>query len=211
MSIYGSNSFVIEGENGKELYEKILNSVRKCVEYNTEYVLGEVNGKVYTIRKNKEMYYVYDEYIICVSEKDNPLPIAYSSFSVEQFKYENDVLTMGEEWCNSVGAFATYFKDAQMHKAPGFYYHSSSEADMPGCTNDVNGKYFKKQCVICDGNYSVGDDTIPSNYYDLSLEEQIAICKSLPEDEIFYGVTRIVNLNEIWSDEKSAKNSKKSR
>ena len=32
MSIYGSNSFVIEGENGKELYEKILNSVRKCVE-----------------------------------------------------------------------------------------------------------------------------------------------------------------------------------
>ena len=56
MSNFGSNSFVIENANNVEIYEKIMSSFNLCIEFDTRYEIGRVNGKVYTIEKNEYEY-----------------------------------------------------------------------------------------------------------------------------------------------------------
>ena len=62
MSVSGINSYVIEGDAHKKLYDKIREAMNKCQKLDTEYDLGEYMGKRYAIRK--EM----------AKEKDNNLP-----------------------------------------------------------------------------------------------------------------------------------------
>ena len=49
MRTFGHNSFVMSGVNGSNLYEKIMNSVENCVEFNTRYKIDKVSGNTYTI------------------------------------------------------------------------------------------------------------------------------------------------------------------
>lgn len=71
MSVCGGNSYVIEGSKGKEIYNIIMSSIDKCVEFNDEYVenikrifdndyipveyieyeIGTYKGKKYSISK----------------------------------------------------------------------------------------------------------------------------------------------------------------
>ena len=37
MSVYGGDMYIIEGSKGKEIYNMILKSVEKCVEFNDDY------------------------------------------------------------------------------------------------------------------------------------------------------------------------------
>lgn len=73
MSNYGSNTFVIEGANGTEICNKIMKTFDICVELDTRYKIGEVNGKVYTIEKSKTEYAYPDgmEYVFSVWDKDD--------------------------------------------------------------------------------------------------------------------------------------------
>ena len=68
MSNYGSNSFVIEGAVGIEMYKKISKAFDICVdEVHTPYEIGRLNGKVYTIEMSKSKYSIDDrEYIFSV-------------------------------------------------------------------------------------------------------------------------------------------------
>ena len=55
MSNFSSNSFVIEGANSAEIYEKVMNAFDLCVEVDTEYEIGKVNGKVYKIDRKSTL------------------------------------------------------------------------------------------------------------------------------------------------------------
>ena len=77
---------------------------------------------------------------------------------------------------------------------------SSCECDIVGVTNDKEGKYFPKCCLIIDGECRVGDGKVPENYYDLSYDEQLSICESLEKNgvKIYYDVTRVVETDKIF-------------
>ena len=56
MSNFGSNSFVIEEAYSVEIYVKFMSSFDLCIEFDTRYEIGRVNGKVYTIEKSEYEY-----------------------------------------------------------------------------------------------------------------------------------------------------------
>ena len=80
-----------------------------------------------------------------------------------------------------------------------YFDTSDVECDKEGATNDVDGKYFKRICYF-EGDCEIGDDTIPENYYDLPVEEQLSICKSLKDKgiEIYYGVARLYDTDKFF-------------
>lgn len=149
MSNYGSNHFVIEGINGKNLYEKIMNSVEKCVEFKTRYIIDKIAGKTYTIEKEVKDDKV--EYILCVWEGDiidgSNFPIVWSWFYLNNIKFKNEYLSICENFCHGFGGIQNYILDTKLYES-GFYYISGCESDICGCTNDKFQKYFKRGCYI---------------------------------------------------------------
>ena len=67
--VSGINSYVIECEAHKKLYDKIREAMNKCQKFDKEYDLGEYMGKRYAIRK--EM----------AKDKGNDLPTIYYMYS----------------------------------------------------------------------------------------------------------------------------------
>ncbi|MBO7288148.1 MAG: hypothetical protein J6U85_07970, partial [Bacteroidales bacterium] len=119
MSNYGSNSFVIEGTNGTEICNKIMKTFDICVELDTRYKIGEVNGKVYTIEKSKTEYAYPDgmEYVFSVWDKDDDhnngfkRPLAYSWIHPTDIELKDGNLWISESWCNSDGVLRYYIRD----------------------------------------------------------------------------------------------------
>jgi hypothetical protein len=202
MSIYGSNSFVIEGANGTEICNKIMKTFDICVELDTRYKIGEVNGKVYTIEKSKTEYAYPDgmEYVFSVWDKDDnhnngfKRPLAYSWIHPLNIKLKDGNLWISESWCNSDGVLRYYIRDVKLHKQTNVYFMTSCEADIVGVTNDSEGKYFKRYCYcecICE---------MPDNYGELPLAEQVSFCEALEAkgEEVYYDVTRIIETEKFF-------------
>ena len=204
MSIFGSNSLVIEGENGVEICEKIMKTFDICVELDTRYKIGEVNGKLYTIEKLKTEYAYPDgvEYVFSVWDKDDDYnydngckrPLAYSWIHPSNIELKDGNLWISESWCNSYGVLCYYIRDVKLYKQTNVYIMTSSEGDMVGATNDVEGKYFKRYC------YYEGMCEMPDNFNELPLEEQVAFCESLEAkgEEVYYDVTRIIETEKFF-------------
>ena len=87
MSNYGSNSFVIEGAVGIEMYKKISKAFDICVdEVHTPYEIGRLNGKVYTIEMSKSKYSIDDrEYI-------------FSVYNIEDYENKHFGLSLAYSW-----------------------------------------------------------------------------------------------------------------
>ena len=100
MSNWGTNHFVVEGINGKNLYEKIMDSVDKCIEFDKRYKIDKVNGSTYTIEKTIRDNDDRVEYDIVVWEGDqidgHKYPIVWLPYflSLVQAKYTERTLTM---------------------------------------------------------------------------------------------------------------------
>ena len=202
MSNYGSNSFVIEGANGTEICNKIMKTFDICVELDTRYKIGEVNGKVYTIEKSKTEYAYPDgmEYVFSVWDKDDDhnngfkRPLAYSWIHPTDIELKDGNLWISESWCNSYGVLRYYIRDVKLHKQTNVYFETSCEADIVGVTNDSEGKYFKRYCYcecICE---------MPDNYGELPLAEQVSFCEALEAkgEEVYYDVTRIIETEKFF-------------
>ena len=204
MSNFGSNSFVIEGANGVEICEKIMKTFDICLELDTRYKIGELNGKVYTIEKLKTEYAYPDgvEYVFSVWDKDDycnnsngfKRPLAYSWIHPLNIKLKDGNLWISESWCNSDGVLRYYIRDVKLHKQTNVYFETSCEADIVGVTNDSEGKYFKRYCYcecICE---------MPDNYDELPLAEQVSFCEALEAkgEEVYYDVTRIIETEKLF-------------
>ena len=203
MSNFGSNSFVIEGANGVEICEKIMKTFDICLELDTRYKIGELNGKVYTIEKLKTEYAYPDgvEYVFSVWDKDDDCnnsngfkrPLAYSWIHPLNIKLKDGNLWISESWCNSYGVLRYYIRDVKLHKQTNVYFQTDCEADIVGVTNDSEGKYFKRYCYcecICE---------MPDNYDELPLAEQVSFCEALEAkgEEVYYDVTRIIETEKL--------------
>ena len=204
MSNYGSNTFVIEGANGTEICNKIMKTFDICLELDTRYKIGELNGKVYTIEKLKTEYAYPDgvEYVFSVWDKDDDCnnsngfkrPLAYSWIHPLNIKLKDGNLWISESWCNSYGVLRYYIRDVKLHKQTNVYFQTDCEADIVGVTNDSEGKYFKRYCYcecICE---------MPDNYDELPLAEQVSFCEALEAkgEEVYYDVTRIIETEKLF-------------
>ena len=202
MSNFGSNSFVIENANNVEIYEKIMSSFDLCIEFDTRYEIGRVNGKVYTIEKNE---YEYSEsgvqYIFTVLDSNDyddkvfHRPLAYSFIEPYMLELKDGNLHISESWCNTGGVVRYYIADVKLYETANIYFSTSCESDVMGETNDKNGKYFK----ICFGIYDEGDigdeyRIIPDNFNDLPFEEQLSIYNLVKEQGAYscYGYTKLI-------------------
>jgi hypothetical protein len=217
MSVSGINSYVIEGEAHKKLYDKIREAMNKCQKLDTEYDLGEYMGKRYAIRK--EM----------AKEKDNNLPnyilyvfegkecIAGSCFDEECIKKKKSALHFTEEWYEISGAFETFVTDSELYLEPGFYFESYNSDDMAGYTNDAEGKYFQKSVVYygvrlpelekerTEGKisekeylrrYKKEEREVMKGYDQLSPSEQLDFCMARM-DKIIFSVTEVID-SALW-------------
>ena len=217
MSIEGTNSFVIEGSKGKELPGQIMVAVERCKEFSTpvtefyedknmyvthEYEIGEFKGKRYSIFK-KLWYDRETAYFIGVYDGDKRCAI--SRFKLDQVRYEDGALHLTEEWINYEGAFHTYFADRRIWKECNFYYYEWYEGCWAGYTNDVNDKYFKRNCCIMEIRFPELKDCpnwerqselqkkfMPTDFYEWPFEKQVEFCEA-HKDIISYEVTQIVD------------------
>lgn len=207
MSNWGSNSFVIESANSTEMYEKIMKSFDLCVELDTQYEICRANGKVYTIEKSEYEYSesgIQHTFTVWDSnDYDNKVlhrPLAYSWIESCMFELKDGNLHISESWCNSGGVLRYYIADTNLHETANIYFSTSCESDIVGATNDKEGKYFKVHCCIYDGDIEAVNSVISSNYLELPLDEQIAICKSLEAQgiDICYAVVSLIETEKFF-------------
>ena len=107
----------------------------------------------------------------------------------------------------------------KLHKQTNVYFETHCEADdMVGATNDSEGKYFKKCCVLLDYDTDAMIETLAQlyaskdeldkfdnikmqkKYYELSFDEQLSICKSLEEKgvDIYYGIPKVIETEKFF-------------
>lgn len=213
MSNWGITNYVLEGENGINLYKKIMDSVEKCIEFDTKYKLGNVNGITYTIEKtydtindDRVMYCLYlwdDDY----SEKTHP--IVWSWFYLSDVKFENSSLFITEHYNCGIGAMSQYVKDVELYKDSGFYFLDSRQFNITGVTNEKEERYFKKHCfvwelkfpefkiddkpILCDTMVNVLNNEF--EYWD--FETKVKFCED-HKDYLVFEATRIID-SRTWA------------
>ena len=217
MSVSGINSYVIEGELHKKLYDKIREAMNKCQKLDKEYDLGEYNDKRYAIRKEiaKDKGNDLPNYILYVFEGKEC--IAGSCFDEECVKKTKSALYFTEEWYEISGGFETFVTDSELYLEPGFYFESYNSDDMAGYTNDAEGKYFQKSVVYygvrlpelekerAEGKisekeylrrYKKEEAEVMKGYDKLSPAEQLEFCMARM-DKIIFSVTEVID-SAMW-------------
>ena len=217
MSVSGINSYVIEGELHKKLYDKIREAMNKCQKLDKEYDLGEYNGKRYAIRKEiaKDKGNDLPNYILYVFEGKEC--IAGSCFDEECVKKTKSALYFTEEWHEISGGFETFVTDSELYLEPGFFFESYNSDDMAGYTNDAEGKYFQKSVVYygvrlpelekerTEGmisekeylrRYKKEEAEVMKGYDKLSPAEQLEFCMARM-DKIIFSVTEVID-SAMW-------------
>ena len=217
MSVSGINSYVIEGELHKKLYDKIREAMNKCQKLDKEYDLGEYNGKRYAIRKEiaKDKGNDLPNYILYVFEGKEC--IAGSCFDEECVKKTKSALYFTEEWYEISGGFETFVTDSELYMEEGFYFESYNDEDMAGYTNDAEGKHFKKSVVYygirlpelererAEGKisekeylrrYKKEEEAVMKGYDKLSPAEQFEFCLAR-RDKIIFAATEIID-SSVW-------------
>ena len=215
--VSGVNSYVIEGELNKKLYNAIREAMNKCQKFDKEYDLGEYKGKRYAIRKEmaKDKGNDLPNYILYVFEGKEC--IAGSCFDEECVKSTKSALHFTEEWYEIGGGFETYVTDSELYLKPGFYFESYNSDDMAGYTNDAEGKYFHRSVVYygvrlpelekerAEGEisekeylrrYKKEEAEIMKGYDKLSPAEQFEFCLAR-RDKVIFAATEILD-SALW-------------
>ena len=209
----GFTQFVIEGDAGVRMYEKITKAFDLCVEFDTHYEIDRVNGKVYTVKKSKDERSEGDvEYFFSVwvdAEPGDGQEFERSTILPRKVELKEGNLHIDEDWMAQGGFLRCYIADVKLHKTANIYYYvyDSCYAANEGFTNDLKGKYFSKPGYDFIGNESVLqalDNALPANYYDLSFEEQESICSELEEQGLVVGyyVTMVSDPEVFFGEDK---------
>lgn len=114
MRTFGHNSFVMSGSNGQYLYDKIIDSVTNCVEFNTRYKIDKVSGNTYTIQKSitKGERIEYNIGVWKGNSTDRySCPIGWSTFDLSDIQFENHTLSISEDFCRGCSSIEKYIID----------------------------------------------------------------------------------------------------
>lgn len=117
MNTFGHNSFVVSGSNGQYLYDKIIDSVTNCVEFNTRYKIDKVSGNTYTIQKSitKGERIEYNIGVWKGNSTDRySCPIGWSTFDLSDIQFENHTLSISEDFCRGCSSIEKYIIDKDL-------------------------------------------------------------------------------------------------
>lgn len=206
----GFNQFVIEGAKGVEMYEKISQAFDLCVEFDTYYEIGRVNGKAYTIKKSKDndgdVSYFFSVWVNVEPGGDDP-DFACSMINPEDVELKDGNLYISECWRSNEGVLRYYIADVKLHKTTNIYYYLNPSwcGANEGFSNDIEGKYFFKPGYEFVGSESILKELnslLPANFYDLSFEEQESICEELESKDVVAGYycTRPLDADVFFAD-----------
>lgn len=117
MRTFGHNSFVMSGSNSQYLYDKIIDSVTNCVEFNTRYKIDKVSGNTYTIQKSitKDERIEYNIGVWKGNSTDRySCPIGWSTFDLSDIQFENHTLSISEDFCRGCSSIEKYIIDKDL-------------------------------------------------------------------------------------------------
>lgn len=120
MRTFGHNSFVMSGSNGQYLYDKIINSVTNCVEFNTRYKIDKVSGNTYTIQKSitKDERIEYNIGVWKGNSTDHySCPIGWSTFDISDIQFEDQTLSISEDFCRGCSSIEKYIVDKNLFES----------------------------------------------------------------------------------------------
>ena len=117
MRTFGHNSFVMSGSNSQYLYDKIIDSVTNCVEFNTRYKIDKVSGNTYTIQKSitKDERIEYNIGVWKGNSTDRySCPIGWSTFDLSDIQFEDQKLSISEDFCRGCSSIEKYIIDKNL-------------------------------------------------------------------------------------------------
>lgn len=117
MRTIGHNSFIMSGSNSQYLYDKIIDSVTNCVEFNTRYKIDKVSGNTYTIQKSitKEERIEYNIGVWKGNSTDHySCPIGWSTFDLSDIQFEDQTLSISEDFCRGCSSIEKYIIDKDL-------------------------------------------------------------------------------------------------
>lgn len=117
MRTFGHNSFVMSGSNGQYLYDKIIDSITNCVEFNTRYKIDKVSGNTYTIQKSitKDERIEYNIGVWKGNSTDRySCPIGWSTFDLSDIQFEDHILSISEDFCRGCSSIEKYIIDKDL-------------------------------------------------------------------------------------------------
>ena len=120
MRTFGHNSFVMSGSNSQYLYDKIIDSVTNCVEFNTRYKIDKVSGNTYTIQKSitKDERIEYNIGVWKGNSTDRySCPIGWSTFSLSDIQFENKTLSISEDFGRGCSSIEKYIFDKNLFES----------------------------------------------------------------------------------------------
>lgn len=145
MGIAGSNRFVLEGRDGKDL-DMILSHIEgyKNKGKKEHYVIGTCRGLTFEILDE----IVYEdgsaEYLVVADDAETGDVLGASYIDPNTLYVEGNALYLSEI-CNGIpGVLETLFSTCMLYDAPGFYFMASNEWHEAGATNDREVKYFER-------------------------------------------------------------------
>ena len=211
MSVLGINQYVLENHE-KDIYDFLMSIIDEYKKQGKPegYNIGAFLGMTFEICDEIQGD-GYVEYIVAAKgPKGDYIGVSY--INPEDIRFEDDTIYLKEAWEGLPGALEGIYLDFEMNMdidklcstfnivdRPGFYFMASDEWNEAGVTNDKDGKYFKRRCVIDTIEHSPDPDllakVVPEDFESLPLEEQEAICK---QHDIAYTVTQIMSFAQYW-------------
>lgn len=200
MSTLGINKYVLENLN-EESYDFFISIIEDYKKHGKPegYHIGTLWGCM-NFYIEKEIPYedgAIDYLVVAKNDKGDPIGASY--IDPNEIRYDGDNVYLMEMWDGLPGVLELLCHELDMDEKPEFYYMSSNEWDEAGATNDKEGKYFRRRCVIDMVEHIPDPDflekVIPAGFESLPFEEQVAICT---EHDIAYNVTQIMSFSLYW-------------
>ena len=199
MSVIGINRYVLE-DYDQESYDFFISIFENYRNHGKpkDYTIGTIWGLTFCIDREIQYEDGSVDYFVFVKDEDGEY-LGASYIGPNDIRYDDGNIYLSETWEGLPGALEMLCSRFPGEEPRGFYYMTSNEWDEAGTTNDDEGRFFKRRCVIDTIEHTPDPDliakVIPEDFASLALEEQEAICKQY---DIAYSVTQILSFNWYW-------------
>lgn len=200
MSVLGINKYVLEN-HVKDSYDFFISIIEDYKKQGKPegYHIGTLWEYMSFFIETEIQYEDGSVDYLVVAKNDRGVPIGASYIDPDEIRYDDGNVYLMEMWDGLPGVLEVLCHELHMDEKPEFYYMSSNEWDEAGATNDKEGKFFRRRCVIDTIEHTPDRDylekVIPDGFDSLPLEEQVAICK---QHDIAYTVTQIMSFSLYW-------------
>ena len=200
MSVLGINKYVLEN-HVKDSYDFFISIIEDYKKQGKPegYHIGTLWEYMSFFIETEIQYEDGSVDYLVVAKNDRGVPVGASYIDPDEIRYDDGNVYLMEMWDGLPGVLEVLCHELHMDEKPEFYYMSSNEWDEAGATNDNEGKFFRRRCVIDTIEHTPDPDylekVIPDGFDSLPLEEQVAICK---QHDIAYTVTQIMSFSLYW-------------